>query len=132
MATALQIITRALVKRTALGAGQVASDEDAADALYELASMLAEWHVAGIGLPQYSPGTLTTATDFDDADRAAVEGQLALRLTDYGIPLSGEAIQAANDSFSLLRLRYFQPGQQNFDELPQATGDSCEYSPESG
>lgn len=130
MATALQIITRALVKRQALAAGQQASAEDAADALYELTSMLAEWHVAQIGLPQYTPGNLTTQTDFDDADRAAVEGQLAKRLTDYGLPLSDEAVQMADEAFARLRLRYFQPGVQNFDELPVATGDSCIDSPE--
>jgi hypothetical protein len=118
MTTALQIITKALRLRQALPAGQSPSAEDAADALYELNSLLAEWYEAGIQLPQYTLAGLTTSTVFDAADRYAVEGQLAKRMTDYGLELSAEAVTMADESMGRMRLRYFQPGPQDFSELP--------------
>jgi len=132
MATALQIITKALRLRQALPAGQSPSAEDAADALYELNSLLAEWYEADIKLPQYSLSGLTANTTFDDADRYAVEGQLAKRLTDYGMEMSAEAVVMADEAMGRLRLRYFQPGCVNFNELPLPTFGRWGYSVDNG
>jgi len=88
-------------------------------ALATLNGMLAEWHEAGIGLPDYSVTGLSDALASDAADREAVAYQLAMRLApEYGADLSALALQSANESMSRLRLRYFQPGTVDLSELP--------------
>lgn len=80
-------------------------------ALGTLNALLAEWHEAGIGLPDYSFANLADSLASDAADRDAIAYQLAIRLApEYGTELSGTAMQSASESMSRMRLRYFQPG----------------------
>ncbi len=119
MATAQQIINRALRLCRVLDAGEAAEAEDATDALETLNAMLAEWHSAQIGLPDYNFSALTDELASDVADRDAIAYQLAIRIApEYGQELSGLAIAIADASMSRLRLRYFQPGTSDFSEMP--------------
>ena len=127
MATALTIINRALRLCKVLDAQEAAEAEDAADALETLNAMLAEWHEAEIGLPDYSFAELTTELASDAADREAIAYQLALRLsTEYGLELSPQAAAMAEQAMARLRLRYFQPAQSSTDLPSQRAGYNVE------
>jgi len=120
MATALQIISRALRLCRVLDAGMAAPADDSQDALSTLNSMLAEWHEAGIGLPDYSLSSLTDTLATDAADVEAIAYQLALRVApEYGVELSPQIIGIGEQAMGRLRLRYFQPGCSDFSELPR-------------
>lgn len=119
MPTASDIIRRAMRIAGIIDGEQAMQATDAQDALDTLNAMLAEWHVARIGLPDYELPTLATALASDAADRDAIAYALALRISpEYGAELSGAAIAQGQQSMNLLRLRYFQPGSVAFDELP--------------
>lgn len=119
MATALDVIRRALRLCKVIDRVEAPEAEDAQDAFDTLNAMLAEWHAAQIGVPDYSLASLTAQMDSDAADREAIAYQLAMRIApEYGSALSAEAIGLAQDTFSRLRLRYFQPGRSDFSELP--------------
>lgn len=121
MATALQIINRALRLCQVKDAAEVLEGEDSSDALETLNAMLAEWHEADIALPDYSFATLTTELASDVADREAIAYQLAIRLApEYDVQLSPAILGMASDTMARLRLRYFQPGITSFAELPSA------------
>lgn len=88
-------------------------------ALATLNGLLAEWHVAGIGLPDYSVTGLADTLASDAADRDAVAYQLAIRLApEYGTELSALTMRSAEEAMGRLRLRYFQPGIVDLSELP--------------
>jgi hypothetical protein len=110
MATALNIVRRALRVAHAIDADESPEAEATEDALDILNGLLAEWHEAEIGLPEYVLATINTTTVLDAADREAVALQLALRIAgEYGTQVSPLDMQSASDSFARLRLRYFQP-----------------------
>lgn len=124
MATAIQIIARSLRLIGCADAGQAIDANDAQDALETLNAMLAEWHEAEIGLPDYSLASSTDALAPDAADRDAIAYQLALRLApEYGRTLPAEFAIAAESAMSRLRLRYFQPGCVDWRELPRKRFD---------
>lgn len=111
MATAQDIINRALRLAKVLDAGEAAEAEDAEDALATLNVMLAEMHEADIGLPDYSFATLQTELASGAADQDALAYQLALRISpEYGVELSPQVVAMAQEAMGRLRLRYFQPG----------------------
>ena len=119
MATAYQIVRRALKLATVIDAQEAIDANDSADALETLNGLLAEWHVAEIGLPDYSLATLQTELASDAADRDALAYALAERIApEYGKELSPLIMKAAMESMSRLRLRYFQPGRTDYSELP--------------
>lgn len=119
MATASDIIRRALKIAGVLDPQQAMDATDAQDALDTLNAMLAEWHEAGIGLPDYSLGSLSDPLATDAADREAIAYELALRVApEYGVSLPPEAAAVGQMAISRLRLRYFQPGSVDFSELP--------------
>ena len=125
MATAYQIVRRALKLATVIDAQESIDANDAADALESLNGLLAEWHFAGIGLPDYSLATLETELSSDAADRDALAYALAERIApEYGKELSPLIMKSASESMSRLRLRYFQPGKTRFAELPGACRQS--------
>ena len=129
MATALQIISRAMRLCNVLDVAEAPSAGDAQDALETLNALLAEWHHAQIGLPDYQFDNLETELASDAADREALAYQLAIRIApEYGQSLSPLIAAAANESMSRLRLRYFQPGTVSFDELPNATRRGMSHS----
>ena len=118
--TALSIIKRALRLARVIDAHTAPDANDAADALETLNAMLAEWHEAEIGLPDYSLATLDTELASDAADREAIAYQLAARLApEYGVSLSTETAAVATGTMQRLSLRYFQPGCVDWSELPR-------------
>lgn len=122
MTTAIKIIGRALRLCRVVDADEPLSANDAQDALDTLNAMLAEWHVAGIGLPDYQFDSLQSTIATDAADAEAIAYQLAIRVApEYGSELSPAARASAEQAMGRLRLRYFQPGTVNFDELPRRT-----------
>lgn len=122
--TAGDIIKRALRICRVADSNAALDENDAADALGTLNGMLAEWHEAEIGLPDYSFDGLTSELASDAADRDAIAYQLAVRLApEYGESLPAEAAGVAEGAMSRLRLRYFQPGRSDFSELPS----HCHY-----
>ncbi|MGN2244938.1 packaged DNA stabilization gp4 family protein [Frateuria sp. GZRR33] len=117
--TAGDIIKRALRLCRVVDAYTAVDPNDAADALQTLNAMLAEWHEADIGLPDYSLASLTDELASDAADREAIAYQLAARLApEYGVSLPVEVAGVAQGTMDRLRLRYFQPGCVSFDQLP--------------
>lgn len=79
-------------------------------ALATLNAMLAEWHAADIGFPDYSVTGLSDTLASDAADTEAVAYQLALRLApEYRVELPAQALASAEQAMGRLRLRYFQP-----------------------
>lgn len=105
--TASSIISRSLRLLRVLDAGEAMEANDAQDALETLNAMLAEWHEAGIGLPDYSLATLTTKLATDAADREAIAYELALRLApEYGVSLSPEMAAVGQRAMFRLRSRY--------------------------
>ena len=110
MATAQDIINRALRLCKVIDAYSAPTAEDSADALDTLNAMLAEWHEADIGLPDYELAGLTAELATDAADREAIAYQLALRIApEYGEDLTPAVYASAHEAMSRLRLRYFQP-----------------------
>lgn len=102
-------------------------------ALVTLNAMLAEWHVAGIGLPDYSVTGLSDTLASDAADTEAVAYQLAIRLApEYGSQLSALTMRSAEDAMNRLRLRYFQPGTVDLSELPSPNSYGGRYEFEAG
>lgn len=109
MATASDIIRRSLRLLRVIDAHEALDATDAQDALETLNAMLAEWHEAGIGLPDYSLATLATELGSDVADREAVAYQLALRLGgEYGKSLMPADLVTAERCLFRLRSRYLQ------------------------
>lgn len=117
--TASKLIRRALRLIGALDSSEALPADMAADALDVLNAMLAEWHEAGIGLPDYQFDSVTDSLATDAADSEAIAYQLAIRIApEYGLEISQLAMASANEAMSRLRLRYFQPGRVDFSELP--------------
>ena len=103
--TAEDVILRAL--RVIASAGRLPDTVSFPATLITLNSMLAEWHEAGIGLPDYSFAALSTALASDVGDREAISYQLAIRLApEYAVSLSAEAVAQARQSMFRLRQRY--------------------------
>lgn len=122
MATGYTIVNRALRICRVLDATDTASGAQAEDALNILNALLAEWHEAEIGLPDYSLATLETEFGGDAADQEAVAYALAKRLcSEYGQELMPQAQQTANETEARLRLRYFQASRAETD-LPKQGG----------
>lgn len=110
MATAQTIINRALRLCRVIDGEAAMSANDSADALETLNAMLAEWHEAGIGLPDYTLTSLTTELASDVADREAIAYQLALRLApEYGVDIPRIMMDVAAGALFRLRGRYFSP-----------------------
>jgi hypothetical protein len=119
MATALQVINRAMRLLAVKDSFNSLSAEESADSLEVLNALLAEMHEAEIGLPDYSFAELTTELASDAADREALAYALALRMApEFGVDVRPEFLTSAAESMSRLRLRYFQPGTVSFAELP--------------
>ena len=117
--TASKLIRRALRLIGALDSADAVPADMAADAIDVLNAMLAEWHEAGIGLPEYDFTNITDTLATDSADSEAIAYQLAVRLApEYGLELPATLVGVARESISRLRLRYFQPGTVDFRELP--------------
>jgi hypothetical protein len=110
MATANDIVRRALRACGVLDAHAETPAREGTDALGVLNALLAEWYEAEVGLPEYTLAALTTTTVLDAADREAVALQLAKRIAgEYGYAISPQDEANAISAWSRLALRYFQP-----------------------
>lgn len=119
MATANQVLERGLRLAGILASGETADAATIQDALGVYNALLAEWHVAEIGIPDYSVASIGATVTTDAADNEAISHQIALRLMpEYGMSASPEFVANAEQTFGRLRLRYFQPARVDFSELP--------------
>lgn len=116
MATARDIVTRALRRIGYLDAGNAAKSDDAASALATLNGMMHAW--AGRGLT-YTHTTLTINATFPllDKHHEGVIAMLAVRLTDDFAPeaLTPTLMTAAKDGWSTLCGQYFVVPKSSFD-----------------
>lgn len=120
--TAAKLIHRALRLLGVIDATEAPEADQAEDALEALNGMLAEWRGADILVPDYDVADLSDELTLDRADLDAVIYKLADRIgPEYGRSLPADARAVMDESFSRLRLRYFQPGTVDFCELPVAT-----------
>lgn len=116
---AQQPIRRALRIMGVIATGETPQAADVQDALDTLNALLAEWHIAGIGIPDYSVATETTEMTTDLADRDAIAYAIAFRMApEYGMEPTAAQVAAGEEAFARLRLRYFQPGRSDASELP--------------
>lgn len=123
MAIAQTLVRRALRLATIGAEGETPSAATVQDALSVLNLMLAEWHDAGIGIPDYSIGSEAATLSMGDGDVEAVAQQLAIRICpEYGQEPSMTLVAMAADTMSRLRAKYFQPGRSDLSELPTPTG----------
>lgn len=107
--TASQIIRRALRMLNVIDSQEALDANDAQDALETLNAVLAEWHEASIGLPDYSLASITDTLASDAADREALAYEMALRLApEYGRQITPEIAAAGRQSMFRLRSRYLQ------------------------
>lgn len=100
MATALDVITRALKRLRVISSGEVPTAEESADCLEALNDMLFEWRIDGIDLAHVAL-VLTDTIDVPDDHVQALVLNLALRAggmfgaqlapADTALALSGEA-----------------------------------------
>lgn len=119
MATANDVIRRALRLAGVIASGETPDADLSADTLAVYNALLAEWHEAEIGIPDYSVASTATTVTTDAADNDAIAHQIAFRiLAEYGLSASPEFMKSAEESFARLRLRYFQPGTSYADEMP--------------
>lgn len=133
MATALILVRRALRLATIIASGETPHAAIVQDALSVLNSLLAEWHDAGIGIPDYSIQNEAAQLTMGDGDVEAVAYQLAIRIApEYGQEVTPTVAATAADSMNRLRLKYFQPGRSDLSELPCPTGGRGSWNVEVG
>lgn len=107
MATANEIVSRALRLLGVIASGETIEASTGADALSVLNALLAEMHEAGIGLPDYSFTGLADTLASDAADQEALAYQLAIRIApEYGLNPTPAQMAMANESKFRLRSRY--------------------------
>lgn len=109
---AQEVIYRALRIAGVIASGETPQASDTQDALDTFNALLAEWHEAEVGVPDYSVATASTTMTTDLADRDAMAYQIAFRMApEYGFEPSPSQAVAGDEAWQRLRLRYFQPGQ---------------------
>ena len=124
---AIEIVSRAMRLCRIVDAGEALNADEAQDALATLNAMLAEWHEADIGLPQYTFDSLQDTQDTDAADAEAMAYALAMRIApEYGVEVSPAVAGMALDTERRLRLRYFQPGRVDAAMPSPTTGFDIE------
>lgn len=107
MATAIDVITRALQKIKIYSAGEAPTADDADYCLSELNEMLFEWQNDGIDLGHVAL-ELEDTLDVPDDHLQTVRLSLAEKLAgDFGGELSGSDAAAAERGRSALRAIYF-------------------------
>lgn len=115
MATASDIITRALKLVRAVPAGETPSDEEMTDALDALNDMLHSWALKGIDVGHTTLGLTDTVT-LPDAYLKAVRYNLAVELApEYGVPLAPEIVHQATIELSRLHIDQHSVEEVDFD-----------------
>lgn len=119
MATALDVITRALRKLRQLDVGEEPTAEEAEDALSDLNDMLAEWAIDGIDLALIDL-ELSDDIDLPRDHMAAIVLSLAERLGgEYGSELSPIDANSVERRRAILRAYHFTIADLR-DDNPQA------------
>jgi hypothetical protein len=109
---AQDVIRRALRICGVIASGETPEASDVADALDTFNVLLAEWHEADIGIPDYTVETESSTMTTDLADRDALAYKLALRIgPEYGYEPSPSQMMEGDAAWARLALRYFQPKQ---------------------
>jgi hypothetical protein len=107
MATALDIVTRALRSLRVLASGDTPSADEAADGLTALNDMLFAWRIDGIDLGHVALASSDTL-DVPDDHLFTIRLSLAERLAgEYGAALSPDDLRAAELGRAALRAQYF-------------------------
>lgn len=107
MATALDIITRALRKIRVLASGESPTSEEADDCLNALNDMLVGWAINGIDLA-HTDLALTDTLDVPDDHLEAIRMSLAERVAgDFGAQLSPTDMQIADQGRAAIRAYHF-------------------------
>lgn len=107
MATALEVITRALRKVRAYGAGETVSAEDAEDCLTALNDMLAGWAINGIDIAHVALD-FSDELDVPDDHLEAIKLSLAERIaSDFGAEISPVDAAIADQGRAALRAYHF-------------------------
>lgn len=115
MATALDIVTRALRSLRVIQSGETPDSDDAADALTALNDMLFAWRIDGIDFNHVSLASSDTL-DVPDDHLLTIRLSLAERLAgEYGSSLSPEDIRAAELGRAALRAQYLNLKEQSTD-----------------
>lgn len=126
---AQDVIRRALRICGVIASGETPQASDVADALDTFNALLAEWHEADNGIPDYSVATESTTMTTDLADRDAMAYKLALRIgPEYGYEPSPSQAMEGDTAWVKLCLRYFQPGRVD----PALPSSSHRYDVEQG
>lgn len=121
MATARDIITRALRKTKSYSGGEVVAAQDADDALEALNHMLAEWEIDGIDLAHIELA-LADTLDVPDNHLNAVVLNLAQRVCEeFGGAITQQLASEAQNGLALLRAYHFTLNDLGSDH-PAASG----------
>lgn len=116
MATATQLIDRALRKIGALAAGETAGSDMSTDALADLNAMLARWLDVGIEISN-GEVILTDVIPQDIGDEEAVVFNLAeLLLPEYPSPNGAYIMRKADETYRRILAKYDDPGELQTDD----------------
>lgn len=119
MATANDVITRALRMIGVLAAGEAASAEDAADALGALNDMLRDWEADGVSLGFAPLSSVGGALGVPDDALRAIKFNLAVELApEYSTEPSPTVLNTARDTYRQLLGASMLVSEANFDHLP--------------
>ena len=111
MATAGDVVSRALRLIKVVGIGRAASAEEMTEGLAALGSLMASWQLQGIQLGPIAETTLTTTTSIPlpPSHTDALQTNLAMRLSvEYGTPPNPLLMQMAGEGFQALQAAYVQ------------------------
>lgn len=115
MATARDIITRALKRLRVLASGETPTSDEAADCLDALNDMLSAWAINGIDLA-HLPLTLNDTLDVPDDHVEPITLNLARRAGGlFGASLSPDDAYLATEGEGMLRAYHFTIAEQSSD-----------------
>lgn len=106
MATARDIVTRALRKRRVIGIGREPKASELASGIDDLNDMLSQWSIDGIDF-NHVPLTANDTPDIPESHIQTLVLSLAERLTDYGGALDPMDIMQAQTGRRALMAYYF-------------------------
>lgn len=110
MATARDIVTRALRKRRILAVGQSPEASELADGLSDLNDMLSAWRIDGIDIGHVTLAASDTL-DVPDDHILTIVLSLAERMSDYGGQMDPADIVTAEQGRRALQAQYFHIGE---------------------
>lgn len=126
MATALDVITRAMRKLRVLGIGKDPKDAEAQEGLTELNNMLAEWAIDGIDIAHLTL-ILSDEIDVPDDHLTAIVLCLAARLGGtYGAALSEADAGSLDHRLAILRAYHFSIATIGIDHPSARPDRSCQ------